>query len=101
MPFRPKQIEHLLQSKFHFIVAANHEPTHTWLQFRIDGLPTIVTRVEHHKGDIRDQLASLMAKQLHVRNPFFNEMFSCTKDAVAYVNQLKTDPFPPFPPLRR
>ena len=37
-----------------------------------------------------------MAKQLHVTNAFFSEMFSCTKDAVAYVNQVKTDPFPPF-----
>ena len=96
MPFKPKQIEDLLQSKFHFAVKQHHDPNHTWLQLRIDGLPTITTKVEHHKRDIRDVLAGQMARQLHVRTAFFNEMFACTRDAPAYVNQVKTDPFPPF-----
>ncbi len=96
MPFKPKQIEELLQSKFRFTVMEHHDPNHTWLQLRIDGLPTITTKVEHHTQDIRDKLAGAMAKQLHVRNAFFSEMFSCTKDAVAYVKQVRADPFPPF-----
>jgi len=93
---KPREIEDILKSKFHFVPAKAHSKDHRYYQFNLDGLPPIITKVSHNKKEIGKNLLSKIARQLRVKGPFFYEMFSCTKSNAEYVNQVRTEPYPPF-----
>lgn len=95
MPFRPSEIERLLQNKFGF-ERVSEKQDHRWYSLRLEGMPTITTKVSHSRGDVGSQLESRIAKQLRVRNPFFKEMMSCTKSRDDYEHQVRDAPFPPW-----
>ena len=93
MPYRPRQIESILQSKFGF------EPStadHRWLQLQLPGLEPIVTKTPHDRREIGRRLEGLIARQLRVRHKYFRGMMDCTNSRDAYREQVTTDPYPPF-----
>jgi hypothetical protein len=96
MPYKPSQIENILQSKFGFSRCRTHSSDHHWYELTIQGLSKIVTKVSHSRADIGDRLASKIARQLHVRLPFFREMVDCTKNSDDYRRQMRESPYPPF-----
>lgn len=96
MAFKRRHIERLLQQKFGFEPAANRSEDHRWYRLSLDGLPLIFTKVSHSKKDIGHRLESKIARQLHVRTPFFREMFECTRDLDQYREQIVNDPYPPW-----
>jgi hypothetical protein len=97
MPFKPRDIESLLQTKFGFVEDAGRSGDHRWYVLRIDDdLPDIVTKVSHSKKDIGKKLEGKIARQLRVSKSFFAGMFSCQNDKDSYENRVRTDPVPPW-----
>ncbi len=96
MPIKPQHLESVLQTKFGFTPATSRNPDHRWYELKLPGLPTIVTKVSHSRKEIGQKLESKIARQLHVRRPFFNGMIGCSNSAQAYERQLREDPYPPF-----
>jgi hypothetical protein len=100
MPLNAKDVESKLLYKFKFTPAKNHESGHRWVQLKINGIPTIFTKISHGKDDICDKILSAMANQLHVKKDFFFEMIKCTKSRDEYIQTVATNPTPPFPIYR-
>ncbi len=98
MAYKPREIEEKLVSKFGFEPDTNRADDHRWYVLQIDDLPVIRTHFSHAKKDIGPKLEGKIARQLYVRDKFFHEMIDCTKSLEDYIHQLRTDPFPPFPP---
>jgi hypothetical protein len=96
MPRRPREIEHLLQTKFGFSPAREHSSDHRWYELRLPGLPPILTKVSHTKEEVGRKLESMIARQLRVRRPYFVGMMDCTYNREDYYRQLRENPFPPF-----
>jgi hypothetical protein len=96
MPFKPKDLERLLQSKFGFEEAKSHSDDHQWLVLRLEGLPDIMTKLSHSKREVNKKIEGMIARQLRVSKPFFNEMFRCNRDREAYYTQVREDPIPPW-----
>jgi hypothetical protein len=96
MPIKPKKLEKILVNKFRFSLAEGHSSDHRWYELELPGLPKILTRVSHSRKEIGKKLESIIAKQLRVRNAYYNEMVSCTKGLKEYYHQVKDDPYPPF-----
>jgi len=96
MPFKPREIEGMLVTKLGMV---QFEADHTWFELHLEGLPTIKTKLPHHKKDIADGLESRVYKQLRIRKSFFNELMTCTKYLKDYDAVLRCDPYPPFTQL--
>src|SRR5258708_9550207 len=99
MAYKPREIEEKLISKFGFTKDIHKGSDHRYYVLVIDDeTPWIQTHFSHNKKDIGADLESSIIRQLHVRKNFFHEMIDCTKSREDYIQQVKTDPFPPFPP---
>ena len=96
MSFKPNDIERLLLHKFQFNNPTNRSDDHIWFELKLDDLPTVTTKVSRNKKEIGKNLKGKIAKQLHVKVRFLEEMFSCTKSKEQYEALLRTDPYPPF-----
>ena len=96
MPRKPRDIESRLVNKFHFKEARSHSPDHRWYELRIAGLPVIMTKISHSKGEIGPRLEAMIARQLRVKKAFFQEMIDCTKGPDAYEAQVRDNPVPPW-----
>ena len=88
MPFKVKEIERLLDTKFGF--ALKRKGKHIFYELCVEGLRTIRTHVSHgNKRDVGRPLEAMMARELGVRNQFFREMISCTKTREDYLRCLR------------
>ena len=96
MPYKPREIESLLQNKFGFSLSHGHSSDHRWYQLQLPGLPTILTKVSHNKRDIYGKIEGAMARQLRVRKQYFRGMMDCTNSQEEYYRQVREDPIPPF-----
>ncbi len=94
MPLDAKTIERQLIRKFGFQLDVSH--SHRVLTLDLPGLPSVRTFISHDRKEYGRALVSQVAKQLHVRNGFFEEMIGCTKSREAYYSKIQTDPYPPF-----
>lgn len=94
MPHDPKDIEQSLVHKFGFDL--DDSRTHRFLQLKLPGRPTITTMISHSKKEYGKRLEGKVARQLHVRQPFFVEMIDCTRSREDYYEQVQKDPYPPF-----
>jgi len=96
MPYKPSEIERILQRKLGFEQAPGRSVDHHSFQLKLKDMPVIVTKVSHSKVDIGPKLEGLMARQLRVRTPFFRQVMDCTKSRDDYYHQVQTDPTPPI-----
>ncbi len=94
MPIKVRDFESLLQQKFGFVPAPERSTNHRWYKLQIPGLPAIYTMISHGHTELSSNLEGQIAKQLRVRKPFFNEMFSCTKSSDEYQKQITESPYP-------
>lgn len=101
MPLRSRDVADQLQNKFGFSEASGHGVDHRWFELNLPNLPTILTKVSHGRHEIDVRLETQMARQLHVRRPFFVEMMRCTRSRDDYIRLVYDDPQPPFPPPQR
>ena len=97
MPYRPPDIERALLHKFNFEQDTQRGVDHRRFVLHREGLPSIRTKVSHNRAPIGPALESAICRQLHVRHPFFHGMIDCTKSREDYYQQVRDDPFPPFP----
>jgi len=51
MPRKPREIDEVLKSKFGFTEARSRSTDHRWYELRLEGLPVILTKVSHSKGE--------------------------------------------------
>src|SRR5438552_17005712 len=93
MAVKRRHLEQLLQTKFGFVEAPNRSDDHRCYQLVLAGLAPIHTKVSHNVKDIGPKLQGIIARQLLVRGPFFEEMLGCTKGRAEYYRQVQTDPF--------
>ena len=96
MPFRPREVESNLQSKFGFSPAREHSSDHRWYELRLPGLPSILTKVSHRRGEVSRGVEGKIARQCRVRVPYFRGMMDCTKKREDYYQQVQVAPYPPF-----
>ncbi len=96
MPIRTNELVQRLTGKFGFVEAVTHEVGHKWYELRLKGLPVIRTKVSQGKKEYSTKLEGIVAKQLRVRRPFFDQMMNCTKSRDDYHAQVRTDPYPPW-----
>ncbi len=93
MPYSPRKLESILQTKFHFCPVATD---HRRYELHLPGLPAIITKVSHSRKEIGRKLESLIARQLRVRTSYFRDMMDCTYNYDDYYRQVQEDPYPPF-----
>ena len=95
MSLKVRDLESVLLGKFDFYV---DERDHKWFCLNVEGLPAIKTKVSHGSGgsEIYPKLEGKIRRQLRVRKKFFDGMIECPNDLEAYIEKLRTDPFPPF-----
>jgi hypothetical protein len=84
MPRKARDVRGKLTGKFAFRAAKGKATDHEWLQLDVPGVPRIATKLSWGQAEIRDDILSLMAKQLRVSNRAFAEMIDCTFGADAY-----------------
>lgn len=96
MPRNPREIESLLQGKFGFSPATGHSSDHHWYELHLLGLPTILTKLPHSRREIGSKLESMIARQLRVRKPYYDQMMDCIYNREDYFRQVRNDPYPPF-----
>jgi hypothetical protein len=84
MPLKPGELERQLKDKFLFVSAKNRSVDHRWLELRLPGLPLILTKLSHSKGEIRDKLIAMIARQLHVNSHFLHGMVQCSNSREDY-----------------
>jgi len=95
MPPKLAEIEQRLKTKFGFSPARNSR--HHQLVLEEPGLPPVRTSISHDKmQEPGRKLESLIARELHVSTQFFRDMIGCTESREAYLEQLTTNPQPPF-----
>ena len=84
MPYKPKELEQILQSKFAFELVKK-SPDHRWYELRFPGLPHILTMISHSRTkEYGPALESKIAQQLRVSNPYFDKMMGCSVDRLRY-----------------
>ncbi|GAB62701.1 hypothetical protein KSU1_C1105 [Candidatus Jettenia caeni] len=86
----------MLQHKFGFTPAKSHSSDHRWYELKLDGLPTILTKVSHSRDPINKCIEGKTAKQLRVKKQYYEGMMSCSNSRDNYYQQVRKDPFPPF-----
>jgi hypothetical protein len=96
MPQKAREIEEMLKGKFGFTEAKSRSTDHRWYELRLEGLPVILTKLSHSKREIGTKLQGMIARQLRVRNAFFDGMMDCTNSSDDYRRQVRQDPVPPF-----
>jgi hypothetical protein len=98
MPYKPAEIEHILITVLGFVEDDTREAGHKWYKLKIDGLPRpIRTKMSHgKKTEYGAALESAVARQLHVRKEFFRALMAGKKTRDEYINEVKTNPYPPF-----
>jgi len=97
MATKVKDLEAILQQKYHFERDKNRANDHRWYVLKVPGMPPIRTMVSHGHSEVSSDLEAKIAQQLHVRKPFFASMIGCTKSNEDYLSQIKAEPYPPFP----
>ena len=96
MPIMPRDLERILQNKYEFSPAEGHSSDHRWYELKLDGLPSILTKVSHSRDEINSDLEGKIARQLRVRKKYFREMVSCHNSREDYYQQVHDAPFPPW-----
>jgi hypothetical protein len=97
MAVKSKTLEQILCSKLGFTKrGSKRSRDHHNFILEIQGLPLIQTKLSHSKKDIQSGIQSKIARQMRVRPNFLTEIIKCTRDQAAYINQVRTDPYPPF-----
>jgi len=96
MPMNTADVQHQLVRKFGFSESPTRSDDHIWYELRIPGLPVIATKVSHGEREISSKLEGKMARQLRVHAPYFRRMIECTRSRDEYLQQVQTDPYPPF-----
>jgi hypothetical protein len=96
MPLSARDVESKLLNKFNFSPAQNRNTDHKWYELQIEGIPVISTKLSHGIRELSDDLLAMIARQLHVRKKFLVEMVNCTKSSSDYIQQVTTEPYPPF-----
>jgi len=96
MPIKIRDAEQQIQNKFGFEPAAERSTDHRWYNLRLEGLPTISTKLSHSRGDLSPTLEAIIARQLRVSRAFFLEMIKCTRAAQDYERQVREAPRPPW-----
>jgi hypothetical protein len=94
MPLDARTIERQLVSKFDFDLDVSG--SHRVLTLRLPGMPLVRTFISHDRREYGNGLVSKVAKQLHVRKRFFEQMIGCTRSREDYYSKIQTDPDPPF-----
>jgi hypothetical protein len=88
MPLKRGKVERQLKHKFHFVESKRHSSDHLWLEFKLPGVPVIVTKLSHSRDELRDPLINAMARQLGVKSQFFVGMIDCSKSEADYHRSL-------------
>lgn len=88
MPRKARDVRGKLTAKFTFTAAKGKASDHEFLQLNVPGVPRIVTKLSWGQTEIRDDILSLMAKQLRVSNRAFAEMMDCTMGPDVYREHL-------------
>lgn len=101
MPRDNREVENILLTKFRFSRAERRGDDHRWVLLKVPDLPPILTKFSHTREDIGEQIWGLIAKQLKVRTPYLNGMVDCTNSRDDYYQQVRTDPFPPWPHITK
>jgi hypothetical protein len=97
MPYKPREVASKLTAKFGFEPAPKSNPDHAYYSLKVPGVPVISTHFSHGNKEIPRAIEQKICQQLRVRNEFFHGMIDCSNSRDDYVEQLKTDPYPPFP----
>jgi hypothetical protein len=93
-----RDVEKVLQNKFEFQpVQRGKADDHRWYELQIPGVPKIMTHFSHAREDIRPTLWRKIADELKVRGNYLDGMIDCTNSKDAYYEQVRTDPYPPWP----
>jgi hypothetical protein len=77
MPYRPQEVERVLQQKLGFERAETRAVDHRSYQLKLPDMPIIVTKVSHGRTPIGPALEGLMARQMLIRAPFFRGVMNC------------------------
>ena len=86
-----------MRQKFKFQPATGHSNDHIWLELKLDGIPTILTKLSRNGDELRDKLIGKIARQLRVPSAsFVKEMIGCTKSQNEYYDVARNTPFRPF-----
>lgn len=95
MPIKVSRFESLLQSKFGFVEASSRSKDHKWYEIILPGMPPIVTKVSHGRGEeIGHVLERKIAAQLRVSVSVFRDMIQCTCSCEQYYQLMQTNPKP-------
>lgn len=84
-------------AKFEFRECDNRADDHRWYELKLPGVPKIVTHFSHGRQDISADLWQKIAAQLKVRTHYLDGMMDCTNGRDDYYQQVKDDPYPPWP----
>jgi hypothetical protein len=99
MAFKPRQVVDKLTRELGFERIQNRGDDHIYYAAQLaDDLPVIEIHFQHSGGEIGPNLEATLAKELHVSQGFFRSMVSCKKNLEQYIEVLRTNPNPPFPP---
>jgi hypothetical protein len=95
--YTPDEIARILERKFGFVLTKSTH--HIYYELNLgDDIPKIVTRFSHARTkDVGKKLEGAIARELHVKPKFFQGMLSCNHSREDYYNQVRNDPYPPFP----
>jgi|ERR1700733_940843 hypothetical protein len=97
MPQRSnRDIENKLVTKFQFS-PSQRAADHRWYELTLPDLPKIATCFSHGKQSIGPDLWKRIAHQLRVRPRYLDGMIDCSNDKEAYYEQVRNNPFPPWP----
>ncbi len=88
MPRKARDVRGKLTRKFLFEPAKGKATDHDYLQLTVPGVARIVTKFSWGQPEIRDDILSLMAKQLRVTNPMFAGMLDCNVTGDQYREHL-------------
>jgi len=95
MPHTTRQVDQCLCSKLGF--SRDDSRDHVWYTLCLPNLPVIRTKVSHGSKALSNFVEGCIARQIHVRRPFYNALVDCTKSRADYEQELSTNPAPPFP----
>ncbi len=85
-----------MRGKFNFQPAKNHSDDHIWLELKLEGIPTVFTKLSRNGDELRDRLIGKIARQLRVSTSYLREMVAFTKSQAEYYDLVRKAPFRPF-----
>lgn len=100
MALEANELRRLLTSKFGF-QEMDRSGDHYWYVLYLEGLKPVKTKVSRGHVTYGKALASRVAKQLGVRNRFYQGMMSCDHSREDYYEELSNNPRETPPPYMR